>query len=208
MNVEELYNETAHRYSDLVERSKYIGPDWLSRFLEANRFTCSSIVDLGCANGVLGEVLRNSFANAYIAGIDISENMIRYAESKACYNKTIQMDLNKSFSQLFDQPNDLIVALGFSEFLINIQVFMDEVAAITKPGGIAVISFQIHDPNNKKLPRNTYSGEVVHTAYTESEINDFITNSGFEVFQQESAVGYTSGAGYSCEYLMVAARKA
>ena len=30
--------------------------------------------------------------------------------------------------------------------------------------------FQYHDPDGQDLPRNTYSGSVVHTAYTESEV--------------------------------------
>lgn len=207
MSVEELYNETAHRYSDLVKSSNYIGPDWLSAFLETARLSCSSLVDLGCANGVLGEQLRNYFPDADITGADISGKMIQYARSRGCYSRAIQMDLDRSFSEMLPKSNDLVVALGFSEFLSNMQHFLENVAAITAPAGRALISFQIHDPSDTKLPRNTYSGQVVHTAYTESEVNELVTNAGLVVSSQERVIGYTSGAGYSCEYLMVAAQK-
>ena len=49
--------------------------------------------------------------------------------------------------------------------------------------------------------RNTYSGSVVHTAYTESEVEQLCQQAGLEVVSLENVIGYISGVGYVCRYL-------
>ncbi len=67
--------------------------------------------------------------------------------------------------------------------------------------------FQYHAPDGQDLPRNTYSGSVVHTAYTESEVEQLCQQAGLEVVSLENVIGYVSGVGYVCRYLMLELKK-
>lgn len=67
--------------------------------------------------------------------------------------------------------------------------------------------FQYHDPDGQDLPRNTYSRSVEHTAYTESEVEQLCQQAGLEVVSLENVIGYVSGVGYVCRYLMLELKK-
>ncbi|ODM51563.1 methyltransferase [Vibrio harveyi] len=207
MDVAKMYDEVSERYQKLIEDSQYVGPLWVDGKLKTLNLQQGSVLDLACATGSIGKVIKSHYPDAVLHGLDISSNMVNKARETNLYQSVNAHDLDQPFSPLFNQTFDIITALGFTEFLTNPQSLLQCIAELLNADGRCFISFQCHDPDGKDLPRNTYSGTVVHTAYTENEVREFSQNTGLKVVSLENLVGYTSGAGYICRYLLLELRK-
>ena len=193
----------ADRYDAAVEATRYIGPDWLARMLprlgEASR-----IVDLGCANGALGTILRRRYPDAHCTGVDVSEKMIDRARARGIYDRLIVHDLDEPLEQLDDASAELVVALGFCEFLADTERLLDDVARILSVRGELLISFQEHRPDQPgQAPRTSRSGSIVHHACTAAEVSELITNTPLAIRTLHSETGYVSASGFHCPYLLV-----
>ncbi|HDM8126473.1 TPA: class I SAM-dependent methyltransferase [Vibrio harveyi] len=207
MDVAKMYDEVSERYQKLIEDSQYVGPRWVDGKLKTLNLKQGSALDLACATGSIGKVIKSHYPDAVLHGLDISSNMVNKARETNLYQSVNVHDLDQPFSPLFNQTFDIITALGFTEFLVDPQSLLQCIAELLNADGRCFISFQCHDPDGKDLPRNTYSGTVVHTAYTENEVREFSQNAGLKVVSLENLVGYTSGAGYVCRYLVLELRK-
>ncbi|HDM8131455.1 TPA: class I SAM-dependent methyltransferase [Vibrio harveyi] len=207
MDVAKMYDEVSERYQKLIEDSQYVGPRWVDGKLKTLNLQQGSALDLACATGSIGKVIKSHYPDAVLHGLDISSNMVNKARETNLYKSVNVHDLDQPFSPLFNQTFDIITALGFTEFLVDPQSLLQCIAELLNADGRCFISFQCYDPDGKDLPRNTYSGTVVHTAYTENEVRDFSQNAGLKVVSLENLVGYTSGAGYVCRYLVLELRK-
>lgn len=207
MDVAKMYDEVSERYQKLIEDSQYVGPRWVDGKLKTLNLQQGSALDLACATGSIGKVIKSHYPDAVLHGLDISSNMVNKARETNLYQSVNVHDLDQPFSPLFNQTFDIITALGFTEFLVDPQSLLQCIAELLNAEGRCFISFQCHDPDGKDLPRNTYSGTVVHTAYTENEVREFSQNAGLKVVSLENLVGYTSGAGYVCRYLLLELRK-
>ncbi|EKO3814917.1 class I SAM-dependent methyltransferase [Vibrio harveyi] len=207
MDVAKMYDEVSERYQKLIEDSQYVGPRWVDGKLKTLNLQQGSALDLACATGSIGKVIKSHYPDAVLHGLDISSNMVNKARETNLYQSVNVHDLDQPFSPLFNQTFDIITALGFTEFLVDPQSLLQCIAELLNADGRCFISFQCHDPDGKDLPRNTYSGTVVHTAYTENEVREFSQNAGLKVVSLENLVGYTSGAGYICRYLLLELRK-
>ncbi|AIV06105.1 methyltransferase [Vibrio harveyi] len=207
MDVAKMYDEVSERYQKLIEDSQYVGPRWVDGKLKTLNLQQGSVLDLACATGSIGKVIKSHYPDAVLHGLDISSNMVNKARETNLYQSVNVHDLDQPFSPLFNQTFDTITALGFTEFLVDPQSLLQCIAELLNADGRCFISFQCHDPDGKYLPRNTYSGTVVHTAYTENEVREFSQNAGLKVVSLENLVGYTSGAGYVCRYLLLELRK-
>ncbi len=207
MDVAKMYDEVSERYQKLIEDSQYVGPRWVDGKLKTLNLQQGSVLDLACATGSIGKVIKSQYPDVVLHGLDISSNMVNKARETNLYQSVNVHDLDQPFSPLFNQTFDIITALGFTEFLVDPQSLLQCIAELLNADGRCFISFQCHDPDGKDLPRNTYSGTVVHTAYTESEVREFSQNAGLKVVSLENLVGYTSGAGYICRYLLLELRK-
>ncbi|EOD9425846.1 class I SAM-dependent methyltransferase [Vibrio harveyi] len=208
MDVAKMYDEVSERYQKLIEDSQYVGPRWVDGKLKTLNLQQGSALDLACATGSIGKVIKSHYPDAVLHGLDISSNMVNKARETNLYQSVNVHDLDQPFSPFFNQTFDIITALGFTEFLVDPQSLLQCIAELLNADGRCFISFQCHDPDGKDLPRNTYSGTVVHTAYTENEVREFSQNAGLKVVSLENLVGYTSGAGYVCRYLLLELRKA
>jgi len=205
MTVRALYDEVAPRYDSVVAAGKYVGPAWLERVLPSVPAP-SRAVDFGCANGVLGRILRGQFPGLHLSGLDISERMVNEARASGAYDELFVHDLNSPISQIRDTSVQLAVALGFSEFLAEPAAFLAEAARVLVPGGTLVISFQEFRPERAALaPRSTRNGVVMHRAYSVSEVEALLLSQPFTLHSIESTTGYVSASGFACPYVMVRA---
>ncbi len=207
MNVADMYDQVAERYNDLVLDTQYIGPVWVEKKLKSLEASHNKYLDLGCATGVIGEIISRINPDSNIIGIDISSEMVERAKNRNIYSKLHVHNLDDSIHHLVSDNIEVVTALGFTEFLESPERLLSEVFQMLDTGGTCFISFQLHDPKNSKLPRNTHSGSVVHTAYTEAEVKGMIERAGFKLKTLETMCGYVSGKGYECHYIMVEAVK-
>jgi predicted TPR repeat methyltransferase len=205
MSVRDLYDSMAQRYDAVVEATSYIGPDWLERNLPQVG-SPSAVIDLGCANGSLGAVLRGRFPEACITGVDISERMIEEARIREVYDRLIVHDLNAPLVQIEDSSADLVVALGFCEFLSEPELLLGEISRTLAVGGVLLLSFQEYWPDRPaEAPRTTRSGSVLHKAYTSLEVSEMLKAQPYSVKKLVSETGYVSGSGFACPYVFVCA---
>lgn len=205
MSVQDLYDQASQRYDEVVETTNYFGPEWLSGQLETS-LQPRKVLDLGCATGTLGSILRTVYPDSEIIGVDISPQMIELADERDCYDVTLVHDLNTEL-KLEENDADLVVALGFMEFVRDPVQTLREIRRLLTPGGPAYISFQEYRPETPELaPRTTRSGDVIHHAYTLGETHQMITDASMLVVNSSCEIGYTSGSGFSCPYVFCTAK--
>ncbi|ELA9082538.1 MULTISPECIES: class I SAM-dependent DNA methyltransferase [Vibrio] len=207
MNVAKMYDDVSDRYQKLVDDSHYVGPRWISEKLKTFPIEQGSVLDLACATGSIGHVVKSHYPELAIHGLDISSKMVDKARQTNLYQSVAVHNLDEPFSPLFEQIFDLITALGFTEFLAEPQQLLECISHKLTANGRCFISFQYHDSDGQDLHRNTYSGSVVHKAYTESEVEQLCQQAGLEVVSLENVIGYVSGVGYVCRYLMLELKK-
>lgn len=207
MTVRDLYNAAALRYDSLVASTAYAGPAWIERFLLSTSEP-KRVIDFGCANGILGRLVRARFPYVHLVGFDISDQMIEQARSSLAYDVAHVHDLNLPIPQIENASIDLAMALGFAEFLEHPEHLLAEVERVLTPGGSLVMSFQEFWPAQPTLaPRFTHSGTVKHHAHTPDEVRALFHSHGLDVTSVEPLIGYVSGSGFACPYLMVHAKK-
>jgi predicted TPR repeat methyltransferase len=207
MTVRALYDAVAPTYDAVVAATRYVGPAWLDRVLTSIPAPARA-VDFGCANGALGRHMRSCFPSVQLTGFDISERMVTEARRSNMYDELFVHDLNLPVPQIDDASVQLVVALGFAEFLTDPASFLAEAARVLAPAGTLVMSFQEHWPEREGLaPRTTRSGVVTHHAYTAAEVAALVRSQRLCLQSIESVTGYVSGSGFACPYLMVRATR-
>ncbi len=82
-------------------------------------FLKPNILDLGCANGYLGKVVKEVFKNSSISGVDISPKMIEELKKGGLYDNSIIGDLNAGIPVVEAEIFDIVLALGVFEFIKN-----------------------------------------------------------------------------------------
>jgi predicted TPR repeat methyltransferase len=130
--------------------------------------------------------------------------MIEEARDREVYDRLIVHDLNVPMLQIEDSSADLVVALGFCEFLAEPELLLGEISRILAVGGELFLSFQEHWPDRPaEAPRTSRSGSVVHKAYTMQEVSEMLEVQPFSVEKLVSETGYVSRSGFACPYVFV-----
>ncbi len=145
-NTEQLntaYKQWAQDYDrDTVQGMGYVGPVHACRMLDTYLESPKSrILDAGCGTGLVGEILCDHGYNA-VEAMDVSPDMLRVAEEKACYDNVFEDDLSKRL-KASDNTYDASICVGtFTYAHVGPEGF-DELVRITKPGGY--VCFTIRD---------------------------------------------------------------
>jgi predicted TPR repeat methyltransferase len=205
--VAELYERVAPQFDEIAAASGYAGPAWLAAQLPRLP-GLTRAVDFGCATGALGKILRARYPAAHLTGVDFAQQMVERARDLGVYDAIVRHDLNRPVEWMRARSLDLVVALGFSEFLDRPADLVAEAARILVPGGVLFMSFQQHLPDSPECaPRVTSGGGIRHHAYTIDEVRAMLSGVGFSVDLIEAITGYVSRSGFAHPYLMVAASR-
>ncbi|WP_420641476.1 class I SAM-dependent DNA methyltransferase [Candidatus Leptofilum sp.] len=204
--VRALYDGVAETYLDSVERTNYIGPQWLLENLQADFQTSGlRILDLGCANGINIANLNKINPSIVATGVDISEKMIAEAQKANLYEYLHHQSLDAALT--FSEPNSygMAIALGCLEFVNDVDFCLREAARVCTENSHLYASFQRFELDNPAAPRRMKSGAVTHFAYSTSEILAKLGQAGFQIVSTEELIGYTGGV--PCPYTFVVAQK-
>ncbi|MBF0551989.1 MAG: class I SAM-dependent methyltransferase [Deltaproteobacteria bacterium] len=111
----------------------YTSPTW---------HTAQMILDLGTGNGYYLGKIAAQFPDKVYHGVDTSSELITIAKNEAGCEK-----VTFTHSNLFDVagPYDFVLMRLLLQHLENIQIVLDHVASLTRPGGSALI-VDAHDP--------------------------------------------------------------
>lgn len=204
--VRKLYDDAAANYEETVQRTNYIGPDWLLKNIPVSIQTPNlKILDLGCGPGNNVANLRKVNPTLVATGVDISPQMIEAAQQDGNYQNLVCQSLDEGMEFCADQSYDLIIALGCLEFVNDIDFCMSEVARVCKPEGYFYSTFQYFEEGNSAAPRQMRSGDVLHFAYSTAEVLAKLADVGFQVLSTETMIGYTGGG--PCPYIFTTAQK-
>ncbi len=109
----------------------------LIRTIEEN----SRVLDIGCAQGYLGEFLRLK-KNCEVVGIDYLPEHIEGARQKNVYKELFQLDLNNLSDELdkYSSYFDYILMGDILEHLCNPQKLLNQVKNYLKDSGLLIIS--------------------------------------------------------------------
>ena len=61
MDVAKMYDEVSERYQKLIEGRQYVGTRWIDGKLKTLNLQQASALDLACATGSIGEVIKTHY---------------------------------------------------------------------------------------------------------------------------------------------------
>lgn len=136
----DFFDEMAPRYdADLVE----LGWDPLE-FVERWPFVVpagAALLDAGCGTGALLE--RYAGADRELAGFDLSPGMLRQARNRRAIRGADLRAGSAGVSWPFpDSSFDRVVAVAMLEFVDRLDIALDELARVLRPGGRALFTVE------------------------------------------------------------------
>lgn len=107
----------------------------------ANKITIENpqrIIDIGCGPGNSTNVLKQRYPNAYILGVDLSENMIARARADYPELDFMHFDAANDFDKL-DEKFDIVFSNACIQWIPNHKKLLGNMMNILNTGGIMAI---------------------------------------------------------------------
>lgn len=134
--IAQSFGLAANTYDSVAHFQRWVGDSLIAKIPECAPHT---MVDLGSGTGYFSELLQNKFPQANYIGMDLSENMSRFAQehhSSACSWITGDAE-----SLPFKNNSiDLIFSSLAIQWCSNLPLLMHEIARVLKPNGRFVFS--------------------------------------------------------------------
>ncbi|MGE0650884.1 MAG: tetratricopeptide repeat protein [Alphaproteobacteria bacterium] len=166
----------------LVKALKYEVPARLADLLRrtvGDGVTFERAIDLGCGTGLSGEAFR-PFAR-YLAGVDLSGEMIKRAREKGVYEDLMQDDVIDALGAARDRFNlfvctDVLIYIGGAADIFAAS------AAVAAPGALFCVSTEFYEGEGYVLrPTGRY-------AHADTYMCDVATAKGFVEIARETTV--------------------
>lgn len=146
-----LYDQRySNNYMDTDAYSTWGHGDLRTRQVcETLRAVCSSprsILDYGCGVGAWLGVLAHEFPDARLYGIDISDVAIDKARER--YSNYHLRSFDGSTMPFSDEQFDLVFSYHVLEHVDDIEISIQDIARVIRPGGNAVIIFPCGNPGS------------------------------------------------------------
>ena len=155
--VEENFNRAAKDYnrifnfkrSDIPQRYLYNVVN--SYINEKEKLSNQKALDLGCGTGVIGHLLFGSKTASSITGVDVSSEMLKYAEQLdveeiRSYSNLEHSNLKDFFEKVKKdkkhQKYDIIIASNLITYFADLNYLFDNIFRVMNDTGIAVFSFR------------------------------------------------------------------
>lgn len=162
-----------------------------------------SVLDAGCGTGAA--LAYFSGANRQLAGFDVSEAMVRQASRRRALRGAELRVSSAGDRWPFENGRfDAVIALAMLEFVRDLDVALDELARVLRPGGRALISIE------DVVDRSGIERERVERRYdrfdlfrrTRDEL-ELCVPPGLELVRVEKLAGYTViERAFTCQYLV------
>lgn len=207
--LERIYDFISPNYLKMRSPDRYGVPDWLFKKLEKYRGFHPYILDLGCGDGLVGEVLAKlDIKPCFLFGFDLSSQMLRVASQLQMYDGLIKIDLNQGFPEYKPRFCDLITLIGVTEFLDFPQEVLQQVAHALIVGGELFVTFEERLPGTEQNSISIEDKKILRHSYSRAEIETLLAKAGLDIEDFESAFGYLSpSTGETINYHYVSARK-
>ena len=177
--VEKMFDIFAEEFDDVLSSLQYDSPKLIAQELSylKDNFKCdSTILDLGCGTGLCAQNIKKFLPKISIFGVDISSQMLHFADSKRVYSHLYKQDIIY-FLQSSLLQFDAIVASDVLTYMGGLEKVFELVFFNLKKGGnfVFTISQNIY---NKKGYFLSPSSRFVHSlAY----VKKCLKQSGFYI---------------------------
>ncbi|MCB9061218.1 MAG: class I SAM-dependent methyltransferase [Halobacteriovoraceae bacterium] len=186
--IENLYNNLNESYTCFIKRLDYRVPSRIKNKLpELKIKNKDKILDIACADGYIGKILKRFNQSLIIHGIDLVDKFIDDARKSTFYDSVSKIDINKGLIIPDDSYYDVLIFTGTTEFALNIQNNLKDCNRILKIGGYLLITFPQHiskeEVNKDKITIQTYD---------ENNIREYLKEAKFKIIDLQSGKGYRS----------------
>lgn len=164
---------------------------WFTQFLNQPQFQNAIVFDLGCADGELIRNLAPEFPDMSFIGVDISEEMIKLAESKAKYENECYILQDCLAEQSYmDSPRILIMSSVFHEiwsYQQNPHKYLEDILKLFNADYIFFRDMAI----SESARRNSNLGDATcATRYMEERDQDEFYNYWNSLYWQVDLIHY------------------
>jgi len=110
------------------------------------------ILDIGCGTGLTGYHLKDGAQ--YLAGIDLSPNMIKKAREKGVYDLLLEGDIVEVMENM-SEDFDLIVSSDVFIYIGDLSSIFQSCTNHIVPGGLLVFSIELQETDSDYILRDT-----------------------------------------------------
>jgi predicted TPR repeat methyltransferase len=181
-DLRKFYDEKSEHYEELVLKTFYIGPDWVKRKIKLLKNGQKRLLDLGCANGMIAEIIKEFRPNYLFDGVDYSKGMVEACLKKKVYVNTHWADLSEGLPrELASSHYDVVLAIGCLEFISNHEDLFKEIHGVMNQGGQFWLTVQA------SFSKNEFDNEFpldIQT-YLAEDIKNLLLDSGYKIIEFE-----------------------
>jgi SAM-dependent methyltransferase len=188
--VRRRFREKAQAFDDLYEDERplvrLLRPGLLRRRQLAEEtvraYRHPRVLDVGCGSGRIGEFVLEAGAGPYL-GIDFSEPMIDLARERIeRYGDRASLVLGDFIDASVKGPFDVILAVGFFDYIPDPDRFTNRMFELCAPGGCVVGSFPTWSLVKGPIRKLRYEviGDCPIFNYSRQQLEQLFGDSGFE----------------------------
>jgi SAM-dependent methyltransferase len=188
--VRKRFRDKAQQFDDLYEDERplvrLLRPGLFRRRQLAvdtvSGYSAPRVLDVGCGSGRIGEFVLESGAGEYV-GVDFAEPMIELAGQRlARFGDGVELITDDFMTAPLEGRFDVVLALGFFDYVPSAEPFMRRMAELTAPDGSLVGSFPtwswVKGPVRKV--RYEWIGDCPIFNYSRESLQRMLSDAGFE----------------------------
>lgn len=165
-SLEQIYDFWAPHYNTLVEKTEYNVLKWIEKHKDLFSKAEMLVLDLGCADGIIGDRIHFYNPHARLVGVDFSKNMVACCREKSFYQSVLCADLSYGLpASICNTTYDIIIATGCLEFVSNHEQLCKQIESVLKPGGYFLLTVQVATGTEKLTaldrPLTVYTREQI-----------------------------------------------
>lgn len=137
--IESFFSETGSTYDEVVNRFTFgIDRLWKKKILSKIP-PCEQVLDLACGTGILTFAIKNKYPDCEITGVDISENYLSVARSKAKISQTKNLSfvLSPAEDYVSDKHFDVVTTSYLPKYA-DIPRLIHNISNMLIPNGLVL----------------------------------------------------------------------
>ncbi len=162
----------------------------------------STVLDLGCSNGLIGEYLKK-YKKCEVFGCDIQSDSLKIAKERKCYEQLLNVDLNTATdlgSAIKKEYFDFIILGDVLEHLINPENVINLAGKYLKPTGKIIVC----------IPNIAHSNIILNLMDDKFNYSDIgiLDNTHFRFYTKNSFIDFINNVNknsknydYICNYI-------
>ncbi len=205
INFEEFYNKQKDykqfRDNPLKQEEYKVWVDWKARNLVniiPDNLKFSSVLEIGCAFGLLLDNISKRLKIPYSFGIDISPKNIQLAQklfpNYEFYVGTLENFAPNIFLKNNSEKFDLVILSDIIEHVLDDARFLQKVSQITNYALVKLPLEKCFYNKNRKYGLSDLSGHL--RSYNEIEGLNLIERSGFNIINKKVEISLKDSKGY------------